>query len=144
MTSIIRDQMYTLSQLSYENAGWFDEVCAGIAQGDSLDQAYAKVSHSINVPWPVLRMWFKVNERMEARYQDALAARLEYRRERAAANVTKIATVEHDREKVSVGDTLKAADMVLGATKGTGISVGVGSGSSKVKIEVEFVGAGGS
>ena len=139
MGAIAREQIAYLAELNGKDLGWFDEVCTDIAQGATLDQAYAKASHSVAVPWPVIRMWFKPNEALEAKYQDALAARLEWRREQAAANVMAIASVEHEFVKPS--DTLRAAELVLGAGGSSGISVGVGSGSGRVKIEVEFVGA---
>ena len=142
MGAMTRLQIESLAERN-EEPGWFESICADIANGATVDAAYAKLTNEYAVSWGALRTWIRADEKREAQYQAALADRLEYRRERAAANVTQIATVAHENAEVSVTDTLKAADMVLGATKGGGISVGVGSGAGRVKIEVEFVGAGG-
>lgn len=57
------------------------------------------------------------------------------RQERAAANVAKIAQVEHDKAKVGVGDTLKAAGMLLeeadGKKGGGGVTVIVQRGGTE-------------
>lgn len=136
MGAMTRLQIESLAERN-EEPGWFDSICADIANGATVDAAYAKLTNEYAVSWGALRTWIRADEKREAQYQAALADRLEYRREKAAANVTQIATAEHDFVKPS--DTLRAAEIVLGAGPSSGISVGVGSGAGRVKIEVEFV-----
>ena len=106
---------------------WFPSLLASITDGESLDLAYARICKDYAVSWGALRNFIKANPEKEKLYQDALEARLELRRERAAANVAKISQVEHRAEDVSVAETLKAAGIVLdsGVKEGSGAAVTV-------------------
>lgn len=118
-----------------EEPGWFDAICADIANGATVDAAYAKLTNEYAVSWGALRTWIRADDKREQKYQEALAARLEYRRERAAANVAEMAAVEH--KELRPADTLRAAELVL--ESGTKVSVN-GSGTAK-SITVVFVDA---
>ena len=118
MGAVARAQISELTERDEGDPLWFPGLLADITDGASLDLAYARICKDYAVSWGALRNFIKANPEKEAAYQDALAARLELRRERAAANVARIAAVEHDDAKVSVPDTLKAAGIVLDAREG--------------------------
>lgn len=125
MGAVTRMQIAELQERDDGDPLWFVGICADITNGDSNDLAFARVCRDYDVSWGALRNWIKADDKREAKYQDALAARLELRRERAAANVAKIAQVEHADADVGVGDTLKAAGIVLdsGVRDGKGAAV---------------------
>ncbi len=127
MGAVARSQISELTERDEGDPLWFPALLASITDGDSLDLAYAKICKDYCVSWGALRNFIKANPEKEQAYQDALAARLELRRERAAANVARIASVEHDDAKVSVPDTLKAAGIVLdsGVKEGSGAAVSI-------------------
>lgn len=126
MGAVARLQISELTERDEGDPLWFPSLLVAITDGDSLDLAYAKICRDYAVSWGALRNFIKANPEKEQAYQDALAARLELRRERAAANVAKIAGVSHADDKVSVGDTLKAAGIVLDSgvsEKGAAVSI---------------------
>lgn len=127
----------TLNGLVEHEPAWWPDVCARIAGGTG----YWEIAKERCIKPALFRGWIGGDAKREADYQTALSHRAEYRREVAAANVMKIASVEHEFVKPS--DTLRAAELVLGSGSSSGISVGIGSGPGRVKIEVEFVGASG-
>lgn len=128
MGAVTRMQIAELQERDDGDPLWFQGVCADITNGDSNDLAFAKLCRDYDVSWGAFRNWIKADPKREQKYQDALAARNELRKERTASNVAKIATVEHDAEKVSVGDTLKAAGIVL--------DTGVKEGGAAVSITI--------
>ena len=144
MGAVTRMQIHELTERFENDQEAFLGVCADIASGLSLDEAYARLCNNYAVTWHAFRTYIKADPERERQYQDALATRAEYRREKAAANVVKIASVSHEDGAVGVGDTLKAAALVLGdgGVKGGGLSIGVGGGTGSVRIAVEFVPAG--
>lgn len=147
MGAVTRAQISELQAQDDGDALWFDGVCADITNGASLDQAYANLIGTYDVSWGAVANWRDAPKFPERRqkWDAALAARAELRRERAAASVSKIAAKDHADDSIGVGDTLKAAGLLLGegGGKGGGLSIGVGSGTGTVRISVEFVAAGG-
>ena len=127
MGAIARMQIAELTERDEGDELWFPSLLASITDGESLDLAYARICKDYAVSWGALRNFIKANPEKEKLYQDALEARLELRRERAAANVAKISQVEHRDEDVSVAETLKAAGIVLdsGVKEGSGAAVTV-------------------
>lgn len=127
MGAIARMQIAELTERDEGDELWFPSLLASITDGESLDLAYARICKDYAVSWGALRNFIKANPEKEKLYQDALEARLELRRERAAANVAKISQVEHRAEDVSVAETLKAAGIVLdsGVKEGSGAAVTV-------------------
>lgn len=144
MGAVTRMQIAELQERDEGDPLWYAGLLADITNGDSNDLAFAKVCRDYDVSWGALRNWIKADGERERKYQDALVARRELRLEKAAANVARIAAVEHEDGKVGVGDTLKAAGLLLGdgGGKGGGLSIGVGGGTGSVRIAVEFVPAG--
>lgn len=136
MGAVARAQISELTERDEGDPLWFPALLASITDGDSLDLAYAKICKDYCVSWGALRNFIKANPEKEQAYQDALAARLELRRERAAANVAKIASVAHEDSKVTVPDTLKAAAIVLNATESEGRAA-----PPPVSITIAFVDA---
>ena len=138
MGAMTRSALSLLSQMDAGDPLWWPGFCADIADGGNIP----KMLEANALTWGAFSEW--VNEpahpERKERYETALAARLAHRREQVASNVMKMASVEHEILRPS--DTLRAAEIVLGAGPSSGISVGVGAGG-KVKIEVEFVGASG-
>lgn len=133
MGAVTRMQIEELATRN-EEPGWFEAICADIANGATVDAAYAKLTNEYAVSWGALRTWIRADEKREQQYQDALAARLEYRRERAAANVAEMAAVTHKELKPS--DTLRAAELVLDSAPAAG-----SRGSAARSITVVFVDA---
>lgn len=131
MTRMQIDELATRN----EEPGWFDAICADIANGATVDAAYAKLTNEYAVSWGALRTWIRADEKREQAYQDALSARLEYRREKVAANVAAMAAVDH--KDVRPSDTLRAAELVLNS----GATVSVSGGSGPRSITVMFVDA---
>ena len=127
MGAIARMQIAELTERDEGDELWFPSLLASITDGESLDLAYARICKDYAVSWGALRNFIKANPEKEKLYQDALEARLELRRERAAANVAKISQVQHRDEDVSVAETLKAAGIVLdsGVKEGSGAAVTV-------------------
>lgn len=125
MGAIARMQIAELTERDEGDELWFPSLLASITDGESLDLAYARICKDYAVSWGALRNFIKANPEKEKLYQDALEARLELRRERAAANVAKISQVAHRDEDVSVAETLKAAGIVLdsGVKEGGGAAV---------------------
>lgn len=120
MGAVTRMQIEKLANWNEVDPGMFEGICADISNGATVDEAYARLTNEYDVSWGALRTWIRADEVREARYQEALSARLELRREKAAANVAKIAQVGHGKERVTVGDTLKAAGIVLDRGEGEG------------------------
>ena len=140
MGAVARSQIEALQAQTDAQPEWFLEFCANVAEGDTLDMAYAKLTNRYEVGPSALLTWIRSEDSRNEKYEAALGARAYLRRERAAANVARMAVVQHADEDVSPGDTLKAADMVLNPKQG--FVVGAGSGGGSVKIEVEFVAGG--
>ena len=138
MGALARTQIAELTARDEGDELWFASVLASITDGESLDLAYARICKDYAVSWGALRNFIKANPEKEKLYQDALEARLELRRERAAANVAKIAAVEHEEKKVSVPDTLKAAGMVLNISSEEGGNKGP---AFPAEITIRFVDA---
>lgn len=127
MGAVTRMQIEELANRHEGDPDWFLGVCADISNGASLDEAYAKLAEQYAVSWGAFRNWVKVDPKREEQYQAAIAARTELRKEKAAARVAEIAGVAHAKERIGVGDSLKAAAMVLetGETDGKGAAVSI-------------------
>ena len=109
----------TLNGLMEHEPTWWPDVLARVAEG----KGYWEIARERMVKPALFRGWIGGDPAREAAYQKALEYRKEYRQELAAANVSEIAQVVHQDSSVSVGDTLKAAGMVLdkgGEGKGGG------------------------
>lgn len=127
MGAMTRQQIAELQERDDADPLWFAGILADITNGDSNDLAFARVCRDYDVTWGAIRNWVKADPKREEKYQAAIAARNELRKERAAANVAKISQVEHADAKVGVGDTLKAAGIVLdsGVRDGAGAAVNI-------------------
>lgn len=137
MGAVTRMQIAELQERSEGDEHWFAGVCADIVNGASVDEAYANLCAMYDVSWGAVSAWIHAPSAPERKQQweAALAARKLLRQERAAANVARIAQVEHDKAKVGVSDTLKAAGMVLeeadGKKGGGGVTVIVQRGGTE-------------